>query len=72
MTLRMVTPANGAAQLSFNWDCGTSVLTNGAVLDIGVGSAQETAIGPSNLTALTGSALANVQGGMVATGTDNT
>jgi hypothetical protein len=71
MSLRMVTPANGAPQLSFAWDCGTSVLTAGSVLDVPVGGPLESAIGLTNLTALTGTALANVQGGMTATGTDN-
>lgn len=71
MTLRMVTPASGAAQLTINWDGGSSILTTGQVLDVPAGGTLETAIGLSNLTALTGTALANVQGGMVSTGTDN-
>ena len=63
MSLRTVTPANGAAQLTINWDGGGSVVTAGQVLDVAPGSALETAIGAGNLTALTGTALANDQGG---------
>ncbi len=63
MSLRMVTPASGLPQLSFAWDCGTSVLTAGSVLDVPAGGSLEAAIGLSNLTSLTGAALANIQGG---------
>jgi len=63
MTLRTVTPANGAAQLVINWDGGGSVVTAGQVIDVPAGGALETAIGLSNLTALTGTALASDQGG---------
>ncbi len=64
MTLRTVTPANGAAQLTINYDGGGMTVTAGQVIDVPVGSALETAIGVSNLTALTGAALAADQGGL--------
>jgi len=59
-----VTPANGAAQLTTNWDGGGSILTAGQVIDVPAGGALESAIGLSNLTALTGNALAYDQGGL--------
>jgi hypothetical protein len=64
MTLRTVTPANGAAQLVINYDGGGSTVTAGQVIDVPVGSALEIAIGAGNLTALSGVALANDQGGL--------
>ena len=63
MTLRTVTPASGAAQLTIGWDGGGTILTAGQVLDVPPGGALETAIGLSNLTALSGIALGNEQGG---------
>ena len=63
MTLRTVTPASGAAQITINWDNGGTILTAGQVLDVVPGSAHETAIGTGNLTALTGTALASDQQG---------
>jgi hypothetical protein len=71
MTLRTVTPANGASQLTVNYDNGDTILTAGQVLDVPVGSALETAIGTGNLTALTGTALANVQTGLDPAATEN-
>lgn len=71
MTLRTVTPANGAVQITIPWDGGGTVLPAGSVLDVQPGSALETAIGTANLTALSGTALANVQGGSDPVGTDN-
>ena len=71
MTLRTVTPASGAAQLTINYDGGGSVVTAGQVLDVPVGSALETAIGTSNLTALSGTALAADQGGLDPSATGN-
>ena len=62
MTLRTVTPASGAAQLTIAWD-GGAILAAGQVLDVVPGSAHETAIGTANLTALSGTALTvNVTG----------
>ena len=49
MTLRMVTPANGAAQLTINWDGGSSTVTSGQVADIAAGGALESAYGLTNL-----------------------
>jgi hypothetical protein len=64
MTLRTVTPANGAAQLTINYDGGGMTVTAGQVVDVPVGSALETAIGTTNLTSLTGQQLAADQGGL--------
>ena len=63
MTLRTVPPASGAAQLTIPWDGGSTILVAGQVLDVPPGGALETAIGSSNLTALSGTALGNEQGG---------
>jgi hypothetical protein len=63
MTLRVVTPASGASQLTVSWDGGGTILAAGQVLDVPPGSALEAAIGPPNLTALTGTALAKAQAG---------
>ena len=71
MSLRTVTPANGAAQLTINYDGGGSVVQAGAVLDVPPGGALESAIGLGNLTALTGTALANDQGGLDPSATGN-
>jgi hypothetical protein len=71
MTMRTVTPASGAAQLVINYDNGGSTVTAGQVLDVPPGSPLESALGLSNLTALTGTALANVQGGSDPAVTDN-
>jgi len=71
MTLRTVTPANGAAQLTINWDGGGSVVTAGQVIDVPAGGALEAAIGLSNLTALTGAQLAYDQGGLDPAATGN-
>lgn len=38
MTIRVVTPAGGAAQLVINYDGGGSILTAGSVLDVPPGS----------------------------------
>jgi len=57
MTLRQVTPANGAAQLTIAWDGGGSILTAGQVLDVPPSGPLESAIGLSNLTSLTDTAL---------------
>ena len=71
MSLRTVTPANGAAQLTINYDGGGSVVQAGEVLDVPPGSALESAIGLSNLTALTGQALNSVQTGSDPAATEN-
>jgi hypothetical protein len=63
MTLRQATPANGADQITIAWDGGGTILTAGQVLDVPPGSALESAIGLSNLTTLSGTALADDQGG---------
>jgi hypothetical protein len=63
MTLRQVTPANGAAQLTIDWDGGGMIVTSGQLLDVPPGSALESAIGLANLTSLTGEALADDQQG---------
>jgi hypothetical protein len=66
-----VTPASGAPALTVNWDGGGTVLTAGQVLDVPPGGPLEAAIGVSNLTALSGAALANEQGGCDSTATSN-
>jgi hypothetical protein len=71
VTIRQVTPANGAAQLMIAWDGGSMILLSGQVLDVPPGGPLEAAIGAGNLTALSGAALANVQGGSDPTGTAN-
>lgn len=48
MTLRTVTPAGGAAQITIPWDNGGTILTAGQVLDVPPGGALETAIGTAN------------------------
>jgi hypothetical protein len=69
MTLRQVTPANGAPQITINWDGGGAIMTSGQILDVPPGGPLEAAIGLANLTALTGVALADDQQGEA--GTDN-
>ena len=64
MTLRTVTPADGSAQLTIAYDHGGMTVQAGQVLDVPAGSALETAIGTSNLTALSGTPLANDLGGL--------
>jgi len=77
MTLRMVTPANGASQLSISYQPGgydgpaVAMLTAGQVLDVIPSSPLESAIGLSNLTALTGAALVNAQTGSGSQATGN-
>lgn len=71
MTLRTVTPASGAAQLTIPWDNGGTILLAGAVLDVPPGGPLETAIGLSNLTTLSNTVLANTQGGSDPATTDN-
>lgn len=56
MTLRQVTPANSAAQLTINYDGGGMIVTMGQIIDVPPGSALESAIGLSNLTPLAGTA----------------
>jgi hypothetical protein len=57
--MRQVTPAGGAPQLVINWDNGGMILTAGQVLDVPPGGPLESAIGLSNLTSLSGTALAD-------------
>ena len=71
MSLRTVTPASGAPQLTINYDGGGMTVQAGQVIDVPVGSALETAIGTTNLTALSGVALANDQGGLDPSATGN-
>jgi len=65
VTLRMVTPASGARQLSISYSAGgydgpaVGMLTAEQVLDVIPGSALESAIGTINLTPLTGTLLNN-------------
>jgi hypothetical protein len=61
--MRVVTPANGAPSLTINWDGGGTVVTSGQILDVPPGGPLEAAIGLSNLTSLSGTALSNDQGG---------
>jgi hypothetical protein len=76
MSMRTIIPADGSGSVTVNYGgtaggppC-TATFTKGQVLDVPVGSALETALG-SNLTALSGAALANVQGGGDPAATDN-
>ena len=57
MTVRTVTPADGAASLTFPWGDGTEILHSRQLIDVTPGSDLEAAIGLGNLTALTGSML---------------
>ncbi len=52
MTLRIVTPASGAAGLAVPWDNGQVWQLAGQVLDIPPGGSLESAIGTPNLTAV--------------------
>jgi hypothetical protein len=63
MTLWQVTPANGAAQLTINWDGGGMIVTSGQILDVPPGGPLEAAIGVGNLTPLSGVQLADDQAG---------
>jgi hypothetical protein len=57
VTIRQVTPASGASQLTINWDCGQVVVPAGTILDIPPGGALESAYGLANLTSLSGTVL---------------
>ncbi len=70
MTLRVVTPSGGQRQLTISYPAGgqacwpqTDLVRAGEVLDVIPGSALESAIGLSNLTALADGALVNAQTG---------
>ncbi len=77
MTLRVVTPSGGQAQVSVSYAVGgfdgpqVDLLTAGQVVDIIPGSPLESAIGLGNLTALTGTLLNNAQTGSDGTATGN-
>lgn len=66
-----MTPANGAAQITINWDNGGTVLIAGQVLDVPPGGPLESAIGTQNLVNLAGTALTDDQQGDGGQGTDN-
>jgi len=76
MTLRVVTPTSGAAQIGISYQPGgtawpeTDTLTAGQILDVLPGSPLETALG-SNITALTGAALTSAITGSGGQGTGN-
>jgi hypothetical protein len=61
VSLRQITPANGAAQITINWDGGGTIMTSGQILDVPPGGPLEAAIGLANLTTLTGVQLADDQ-----------
>jgi hypothetical protein len=66
MNVRMVTPADGSAGVTVDWDGESQILDAGMLLDVPPGSDLETAIGTANLTPLTGQQLdraANGTGG---------
>jgi hypothetical protein len=71
MTLRTVVPADGSAQLTVNYDHGGMTVQAGQVIDVPVGSALESAIGTTNLVALTGTALTADQQGLDPSATGN-
>ncbi len=71
MTIRQVTPANGAPQLVINYDGGGSIVTAGSVLDVPPGSPLEAAIGLANLTTVPNTVLADDQQGDGGQATDN-
>jgi hypothetical protein len=71
MTIRIVTPADGSAGVSFSWDCGTVWQPRGALLDVPPGGALEAAIGLSNLTTLNATQLQSAVSGSVPTATSN-
>jgi hypothetical protein len=72
MTLRIITPASGAAGISVPWDCGTVWQPAGQVLDVPPGGALESAIGLANLTAVSGTEQASIVTGSPPDGTTNT
>ena len=63
MTVRIVQPADGTAYVSFSWDSGTQILTEGQMLDVPPGSALETAIGAANLITPAAQVLAEAANG---------
>jgi hypothetical protein len=72
VTLRQVTPASGASQITITWDGGPGpVLQAGQILDVPAGGALEAAIGLANLTSLAGNELYAAQTGGGPAATDN-
>jgi hypothetical protein len=71
MSLRVVTPAGGAASITVAWDNSQLTVPSGVIVDIPPGSSMETAYGTTNLTALTGQALNNILTGSNPVVTDN-
>jgi hypothetical protein len=63
MTVRIVSPASGAASLTFSYGDGVEILTTGQLIDVDPGSALEQAIGVTNLTPLTAVQLADAANG---------
>lgn len=63
MTVRIVQPADGTSYVSFTWDSGTQILTEGSMIDVPPGSALESAIGLANLIIPTGQVLAEAANG---------
>jgi len=59
MTVRICTPADGSARLSFAYGDGTEYLARGQLISVDPGSVPETAIGMSNLTLPTPQRLAS-------------
>lgn len=58
MTVRIVQPADGTAWLTFAWDGGNQILTEGQMIDVPPGSALEAAIGLASLISPTSQQLA--------------
>ncbi len=71
MSLRVVTPAGGAASITVTWDNSQITVPSGDIVDIPPGSSMESAYGLSNLTPLTGQALNNILTGSNPAVTDN-
>ena len=63
MSVRIVQPASGGSYMTFAWGDGTEILTAGKLIDVPPGSGLETAIGVTNLAALTGQARTSTRNG---------
>jgi hypothetical protein len=63
MTIRQVTPAGGAASVSFGWDLAEVILAAGELVDVEPGSDFEVAAGAVNLPAATAQQLASASNG---------
>ena len=63
MTIRIRQPADGTSYVSFTWDSGQQILTEGQLIDVPPGSALESAIGVPNLVIPTSAQLTDAAAG---------